>query len=154
MPLKNKGIKGCTLCQNPKISNITDPILFDAEMSHKDLHEKLRIQNGYMVELTDIKAHARHIFFEPDNTKELQDTKFSEVSTKKTIELVNEELASLCVSLDTYRSNGMDATLEFSKMQKTKIELLNIKAKIEGEINDNVIMVPSWLKEMEEHDDS
>lgn len=154
MPLKNKGIKGCTLCQNPKISNIADPILFNAEMSHKDLREKMQVQNGYMVELTEIKAHARHIFFEPDNAKELQSEKFEQVNSKKTIELVNEELAAVCVSLDAYRSNGHDNTLEFSKMQKTKIELLNIKAKIEGEINDNVIMVPSWLKDMEDHDQS
>lgn len=154
MPLKNKGIKGCTLCQNLKISKIADPILFNAEMSHKDLREKLQVQNGYMVELTEIKAHARHIFYEPDDVAEIQSNKLEQVNSKKTIELVNEELAAVCVSIDTYRANGQDNTLEFSKMQKTKIELLNIKAKIEGEINDNVIMVPSWLKDMEEHDQS
>jgi len=153
MPLKNKNIRGCTICQNHSISDIVDPILFGAEMSHKDLREKLQVQYGYMVELTEIKAHARHIYYEPDDEQEVRAGEFDVVRELPTIDIINEELAQVNVDIKSARREGRDNTIEFSKLLKMKLDLLNLKAKIEGDITDGTIVVPAWLERMEDEKD-
>lgn len=150
MPLKNKNIRGCIICQNQEISAIVDPILFNAEMSHKDLKERLQNLHGWAIELTEIKAHARHIFYEPDDKPDKVKLALDHVIGKKTIDLVNEELAATIDDINIMRSEGKESTLEFSKLQKTKLELLNIKAKIEGDINDGTVIIPTWLERIDE----
>lgn len=153
MPLKNKNIRGCVICQNSLISDIIDPILFGAEMSHKDLREKMQLQHGYMLELTEIKAHARHIYYEHDDDPSIRNTEYSEVKEKPTIDIINEELAQVNVDIRTARNEGKDNTIEFSKLLKMKLDLLNLKAKIEGEITDGTIVVPAWLERIGNEED-
>lgn len=154
MPLKNKNIRGCILCQNKKISAITDPILFNAEMSHKDLRDKLQMQNGFMVELTEIKAHTRHLFMETDEEKVSRKKERAEIKTINTIDIINDELAEINVDIRIAREEGRDNTMEFSKLLKTKLDLMNLKAKIEGEITDGTIVVPAWLERLEDNEKS
>lgn len=137
------------MCQNKKISDITDPILFNAEMSHKDLRDKLQMQNGYMVELTEIKAHARHIYMESDKEAPKRKKEREEVKTRSTIDTINDELAEVNIDIQLAREEGRDNTMEFSKLLKIKLELVNLKAKIEGEITDGTIVVPAWLERLE-----
>jgi len=150
MPICNKGIRGCVICQNKKISDIVDPIVFGAEMKMADLKEKLENQYGLMCELTELKAHARHVFFIDSDSIDKVSEKKKYVIESKTIDIINDELAELTTAMEGYRRNGQDNTLEFSKMQKTMIELLNMRAKIEGEISDGVIVVPPWLESMDD----
>lgn len=153
MPIKNKNIRGCVICQNRSISDVVDPILFGAEMSHKDLKEKLQVQYGYMVELTEIKAHARHIYFEKDEERETRINEYNVVKELPTIDIINEELAQVNVDIKLARNEGRDNTIEFSKLLKMKLDLLNLKAKIEGDITDGTIVVPAWLERMEDEKD-
>lgn len=153
MPIKNKNIRGCVICQNRSISDVVDPILFGAEMSHKDLKEKLQVQYGYMVELTEIKAHARHIYFEKDEERETRINEYNVVKELPTIDIINEELAQVNVDIKFARNEGRDNTIEFSKLLKMKLDLLNLKAKIEGDITDGTIVVPAWLERLEDEKD-
>lgn len=153
MPLKNKNIRGCVICQNKLISDIIDPILFGAEMSHKDLREKMQVQHGYMLELTEIKAHARHIYYEQDSERETRITEYNTVKELPTIDIINEELAQVNVDIKVARNEGRDNTIEFSKLLKMKLDLLNLKAKIEGEITDGAIVVPAWLERFDDEKD-
>lgn len=149
MAITNKNIRGCIICQNKKISKIVDPILFNAEMSHKDIRTKLDEQHGIMVELSEVKAHARHIFDSDDDYKSKEKNELTRVNSVTTLDLVKEEIARVNLQIESSICEGKDGTLEFLKLEKTKIELLNIKAKLEGEINDNTIVVPEWLKRAE-----
>lgn len=153
MVIKNKNIRGCRICQNKLISNVVDPIIYKAEMSDKDLAEKLQTQYGYMVELTEIKAHSRHIFNNDINYNDLETKELVRINTVKTIDLVKEEIARLNVQELQMIEEGKENTLEYNKLVKLKMEYITAKGKIEGEITDTNITVPDWLSRLEDRND-
>ena len=148
--IRNKNIKGCVICQNLDISKIVDPIIFNAEMAAKDLREKLINQHGLFVEMSEIRAHARHVFIEEFEIPTKCKTELKRINDTSNKELVAEVLSRTNILLQKLIDEGKESTLEFYKLLKEKMSLLSLKAKIDGEISDGVVMVPEWIKKIDD----
>jgi hypothetical protein len=152
--IKNKNVKGCIVCQNKKISRITDPIIFRAEMELKTLKEHLETQYIY-VDLATLSNHVKHVFYEePPDIKPapypLQERE--EVNTKSNLELIKESIAS-CMALERkFAEEGKTDAKEYFDIIAEKRRLIEMKAKIEGEMKGNEIeiKIPEWVKKIEQ----
>jgi len=130
--IKNKNIRGCRICQNKLISDVVDQILYNAEMTDKEVRDKLHGQYGFMVELTEIKAHSRHIFTNDIDYKKLEGDELLRIETIKTIDLIKEEIARLNIQ---------------------ELQMID-EGKVEGEISDMNFTVPDWISKLEENNDN
>lgn len=148
----NKNVKGCFICQNPRIHTIVDPMLFEAKNDLKTI--KLMIENDYQifVELNDLREHRGHIFCEDVNINTDIENEINNIKKVSNIDIINEELAKLRVLENRIIDSGNENSVMHDKLRKEKRELLTMKAKIEGEIKEvvDVNVLPSWIKKIEE----
>ena len=77
-------------------------------------------------------------------------TELKRINDTSNKELVAEELSRTNILLQKLIDEGKESTLEFYKLLKEKMSLLSLKAKIDGEISDGVVMVPEWIKKIDD----
>ncbi len=152
--IKNKNVKGCIICQNKKISRIADPIIFKATMELKTLKEHLETKYIY-VDLATLSNHVKHVFYEePVEVKPapspLQEK--AEVDSKTNLELIKESIASLMALERKLAEEGKTDSKEYFETIAEKRRLIEMKAKIEGEMKGNElkIEIPAWVQKMEQ----
>lgn len=147
--IRNKNIKGCVICQNPRISNETDEILINASMSFKSLREHLE-NRGIYLDYSALKEHAKHIYIETSPVLEEIQRTFEIVKNKPNEALINELLAALDFKLKDLIKNGKDESIEYVKLSKIKLETLMLRAKITGEVKEKIeIIIPDYIRKME-----
>lgn len=148
----NKNIKGCFICQNPRIHSIVDPMLYEAKNDLKTI--KMVIENNYQifVELSDLREHRAHIFCEDANINTDIENEINNIKKVSNIDIINEELAKIRVLEQRIIDSGEENSIPHDKLRKEKRELLAMKAKIEGELKEtlDVHVLPDWIKKIEE----
>lgn len=138
--IKNKKVKGCVICQNPKISAITDIAIFNAECDWKQLKDRLSTE-GFYIDIGVISNHAKHVFY--DDNKEVfvekpADTSLEllQVENSSNLDIVKDGLASILKAEKKLVSEGKEGTKEYLDIITEKRRLIELKAKLEGEIED------------------
>jgi hypothetical protein len=153
--IKNKKVKGCIICQNPKISKITDPAIFNAECDLKTLKERLQ-SDGFFVDVGVLANHAKHVFY--DDNKEIVekpvDTSLEMLSIENSsnLDIVKEGLANLLKAEKKLMDQGKEGTKEFLEVIVEKRRMIELKAKLEGELQDDdskTIIIPPYIQRME-----
>lgn len=152
--IKNIGEKGCMICQNPEISAITDPIIFNAECDLKTLKERLE-SDGFHVDARVLSSHVKHIFL--DTNKEVIESPVDTESEKfvinnsSNLELVKDGLANIIRAEKKLLLNGKEDTKEYLDIIVEKRRIIELKSKLEGELNDDTgkVTVPVYIKMLE-----
>ncbi len=154
--IKNKNIKGCIICQNPKIAAIVDPAIFNAECDFKTLKERLA-SDGFYVEIGVISNHAKHVFYD-DNQEIIPapvDISLEMVSIENltNIDIVKEGIANLMRAEKKMLAEGKEGTKGYLEVIAEKRRLIELKAKLEGELQENdgdkTIIIPSYIQKLE-----
>lgn len=151
--IRNKNIKGCIICQNEAISNIVDPLIINAEMDLKTLKEHLQTHDFYIDQHT-ISAHTKHVFVEdiiqppkPDTELEL-----GEITLSSNLDIIKDTIASLIRLERKMMRDGKENTKEFFALLSEKRRLVEMKAKLEGELDakeNNVYVLPQYIEKLE-----
>lgn len=154
--IKNKKVKGCVICQNPKIAAISDPAIFNAECDWKQLKDRLATE-GYYVDVGVISNHAKHVFY--DDNKEVfiekpSDTSLEllQVENSSNLSIIKDGLASILKAEKKLVAEGKEGTKEYLDIIIEKRRLIELKAKLEGEIDDGdkVFAIPAFVRAMED----
>lgn len=145
--IKNMNVKGCVICQNPRLSEIIDPILFEAETNVKDLKDILEDQHFIYLDTSQIATHVKHIFYEEkDSTNEVEKL-VEKVKQSKNPDMIAEAIAYIQFKKYKLIEYGRDDSRDFNNLQKLESELLNLKAKVDGDLVEKVeVSVPEWIK--------
>ncbi len=144
--IKNKKRKTCIICQNPNLSKIVDPILFKAEMPLDSLITKLENQGIYLTKEI-LKKHMTHIYYEDE--REYEPIKLTN------LELVEIELGRIEKQIEYLVKNGDEGGIQYLNLIREKQKLIELRAKIEGEINQTVnVNIPGWIEEIPDEDDN
>lgn len=154
--IKNKKIKGCIICQNPEISSITDPIIFKAECDWKTLKDRLQ-SNGFYIDVGVISNHSKHVFYD-DNKEQFgrpMDNSLEklEVDNSTNLDIVKDGLANLLRAEKKLIIEGKEGTKEYLDIITEKRRLIELKAKLEGELEegDTKCPMPQFIKLMEDY---
>ena len=142
----NKKVKGCPICQNTYVSSIVDPLIFSCQVRLKDLVVNLETRDIYLDEDV-LKEHWSHVFaMDEDDALSAVLTIDPEATN---LQSVKKTLAKIEIVENNMLISGQEDNKLFLDLLKRKQEFLTLKAKLEGEINENVsITIPEWIKKV------
>lgn len=152
--VKNKRVKSCIICQNPDIYSITDPAIFGAECDMKTLKERLQ-SDGFYVDLGALTNHAKHVFY--DDNKEIVEPpadlslEMVTINNFTNLDIVKEGLANLLKAEKKLILQGKEGTKEYLDVVVEKRRLIELKAKLEGELQDGekTYVIPPYIQRLE-----
>lgn len=141
----NKNVRGCIICQNPRVYKIVDPMIFGCEMTIKDIITNLSNQD-IIIEEDMLRDHISHIFTVDDDADDgfLED----DIGDMTNLKVVEDAIRKIIIIENDFVRSGDEKTKEFMALQKEKREYLSLKAKLEGELPDevNIRVLPEWIK--------
>lgn len=151
--IRNKNIKGCIICQNEGIAEIVDSLIINAEMDLKTMREHLQTYD-YYIDAGTLQNHIKHVFIEdvvaPPHHNNA--TEKDEIVLASNLDIVKDTLASLIVLERKYLNEGKENTKEFFAILSEKRRMIEMKAKLEGELDskdDGVFKLPAYISKME-----
>ena len=144
--IKNKNIKGCLICQNAQLSKEVDPILFTAGMPLKTLKEKLENEHFIFLDISDMRNHMRHLFYDKDETvKEIDEV--SAMTSVTNVDMTRNLIAKVTKHIKLLEDEGKGNTMEHQKLIKQYMELIELKSKLEGDLKiTDVVTLPDWVR--------
>jgi len=145
--IKNMGVKGCIICQNPRLSKIIDPILFEAETDIKGLKDQLEDEYFIFLDIKQLSAHMKHIFYEEDDSTEEIEKLVNKLKQTKNKDAIAEAIAHVQYKKHKMVKTGRDESKGFYNLQRLESELLSLKAKVDGDLVEKVeVTMPEWVK--------
>lgn len=142
--IKNKNLKSCLICQNEEASDIIDPLLFGLTMNYPSMVMNLEAQ-GICVEEEQLREHSHHIFAE--KPKKAKDETMVDVRDRSNLDMVKDTLATITALEMQYIDEGAEFSPEMTKLWATKQKFMEQKAKMEGDLVENInVVIPEWIK--------
>lgn len=143
----NQRIRGCPMCQNPRVSAVADPLIFSCECTVSDMMLNLEA-NCIYVDEDMLRDHITHVFAVDDETDDaILNLKTDASGTN--LELVIDSLNKIIIIENNLLISGKGDTKEFMDLLKKKQEYISLKAKLEGELTENTtIVIPEWIKKV------
>lgn len=144
LKVTNMKVKGCPLCQNPRVSGIVDPLIFECEITFKELIVNLENQN-ICVESDMLRDHYGHVFAVNENEEDYSVTLKTDPNMS-TIDIAKDSLKKILILEKNAILEGKTDTKEFIGLLKEKRDTLTLIARLEGELNENIsITIPEWI---------
>jgi hypothetical protein len=120
-----------------------------------DLKElKLHLESrDIFVDISDLRAHTKHIYYDDTKTfRQNVNDGAAKIKVTPNRELIVEALSTIRAKKDSLIDNGRDDSVEFVKLAKLELDILSLKAKIDGELIDKteIRRVPEFIQKIKE----
>lgn len=143
----NQKIRGCPMCQNPRVSSVADPMIFSCESTVSDMLLNLEA-NGIYVDENMLRDHITHVFAVDDESDDAILNLKTDASGSN-LDIVIDSLNKIIIIENNLLISGKGDTKEFMDLLKKKQEYITLKAKLEGELTENTtIMIPDWIQKV------
>lgn len=147
--VRNKNVRGCQLCQNPEISTVTDDIIYNCRMTPNELVANLEARQIY-VDIDTIRIHITHVFATDDEDEEDITLSLKVDANMSNLEIVKDGLTKILIIERNLLREGKADSKEFLALLKEKINLLNLKSKLEGDLPPETatFALPPWIQKV------
>lgn len=148
LKIVNSHQKGCSLCQNPRVSAIVDPLIFECGITFKELLMNLE-NRDICVEPDMLRDHYGHVFAVDEDEEDYSVTLKTDPNMS-TIDIVKDSLKKILILEKNSILEGKTDTKEFISLLKEKRDTLTLIARLEGELVDTttINIIPEWIKKV------
>jgi len=129
-------------------------MIYNAECDIKTLKERLE-SDGYHISISAINKHVSHIYLDTNKNvieppTDIEMEKFT-ISNSSNLDIVIDGLANIIRAEKKLLLNGKEDTKEYLDIIIEKRRIIELKAKLEGEIDDTTskIIIPSYIERLE-----